>query len=100
MYSVIGHQAGTLPKLLTVGGNSNLEYRKWATFYMNKGRAELFARNIKEDPELSGMFEIEFSDRIGEKLESGGRDWNPCMPDAKTKLTYDDELVLTLDMQV
>ena len=46
------------------------------------------------------MFEIEFSDRMGEKLKSGGRDWNPCMPDTKTNLAYDDKLVLTLDMQV
>ena len=28
MHSLISHHAGTFPKLLMVGGNSNLEYRK------------------------------------------------------------------------
>ena len=44
MHSVICRQAGTIPNLLMVGGNSNLEYRKWATFYLDRGRADLLAR--------------------------------------------------------
>ena len=36
MYSFISHRAGTFPKLLMVGGNCNMEYRKWANCYMKK----------------------------------------------------------------
>ena len=32
MHNVICREAGTIPIFLMVGGNSNLEYRKWAIF--------------------------------------------------------------------
>ena len=100
MYSFISHRAETFPKLLTVGGNCNMEYRKWANCYMREGKAERLARKVKEDPELSKMFEIKLQNRMGERMKSGGRDWNTDMPDARTILVYDDDLVLTFDTQV
>ena len=71
MHSLISHHAGTPPQLLTVGGNCNMEYRKWANCYMKEGRAERLARKVKEDPELSKMFEIKLQKRMGERVGNG-----------------------------
>ena len=100
MYRLISHRAQTRPKLLTVGGNCSVEYRKWANFYMKKERADSLARKVKEEPELSKMFEIKFSNRMGENIRSGGRDWDTKMPDARTTLVHDDDLVFTFDIQI
>ena len=46
------------------------------------------------------MFEMKFSDRMGERITPGGRDWNPNMLDTEVTLNYDDELDLTFEMQI
>ena len=66
-----------------------LEYRKWATCYMERGKVDLVKKALKEDPKLRDKFEIKLTDRMGERPMSGGRDWNPLMPDAKTTLNYE-----------
>ena len=40
VYRFICRQARTTPNLLMVSGKSNLECRKWATFDIDRGRAE------------------------------------------------------------
>ena len=52
MYRFICRRAKTIPNLLMVDKKSNLEYRKWATFYMDKGRAKLLATALEVDSNL------------------------------------------------
>ena len=52
MYRFICRRARTIPNLLMVDKKSNLEYRKWATFYMDKGRAKLLATALEVDSNL------------------------------------------------
>ena len=40
MYRFTCRQARTVPNLLMVGCKSNLEYRTWVTFYMDRERAD------------------------------------------------------------
>ena len=46
------------------------------------------------------MFEMKFSDRMGERITPGGRDWNPNMPDTEVTLNYDNDLDLIFEMQI
>ena len=100
MHNVICREARTIPIFLMVGGNSNLEYRKWAIFYMDGERANLLRKNINENPALWDIFETKLTDRMWKRPMSGGRDWNPSMPDAETMLTYDDVLDLTFSISI
>ena len=67
---------------------------------MDRERAGLLATALKVDSTLWKMFEIKFSDRMGERITSGCRDWNLNMPDAEVALNYDDELDLIFEMQI
>ena len=46
------------------------------------------------------MFDIRFSDRMGERIMPGGRDWDPSMPDAEVTLNYNDKLDLDFEQQI
>ena len=46
------------------------------------------------------MFDIRFSDKMGERVMPGGRDWGPLMPDAEVTLNYDDKLVLEFGQRI
>ena len=46
------------------------------------------------------MFEIKFSNRMGERMMPGGRDWDPSMPDAEVTINYDDKLDLIFEQQI
>ena len=74
MYRFICRRARTVLNLLMVDCKSNLEYRKWVTSYMNRERADLLATALKVDSTLWKMFEMKFSDRMGEIITPGGRD--------------------------
>ena len=100
MHRFIYREARTVPNLLMVDCKSELEYRKWATFYMDRERADLLAMALTVDSKLRKMFGIRFSDRMGERVMPGGRDWNPLMPDAKVTLNYDDKLELVFEQQI
>ena len=100
MRNVICRQAETIPHLLMVGDDPNWKCRKWASFYMERERANLLVKSHNEDSELGDMFGIKLTDRMGDKPLSKGRDWNPNMPDAEIKLTCDDDLDLSFSMPV
>ena len=70
MHNFIVKQAGTSPNLLMVGGRI-FWYRKWVTFYMKRGKADLLKKTLKEDPKSQEKFEIEFTDRMGENSCQG-----------------------------
>ena len=52
MHRVICRYSRTIPNLLMVDCKSNLENRKWATFYMDRGRAKLLATALEVDSDL------------------------------------------------
>ena len=37
------------------------------------------------------MFDIRFSNRMGERIMSGGRDWDQLMPNVEVTLNCDDK---------
>ena len=90
-------QARTIPNLLMVGGKSNLKDRKWATFYMDRGRAEGLLGAITIFSDRREKFLMDFSNRMGERVTPGGRDWSPDMSDAEATLDCDDKLELEFD---
>ena len=67
---------------------------------MDRGRAKLLATALEVDSDLWKKSEIKFSNRMGERIMPGGRDWNPDMPDASVTLNYDDDLDLTFEMRI
>ena len=52
MYRFICREARHVPNVLMAGCKSELEYRKWATFYINRVRADLLAMAIEVDSKL------------------------------------------------
>ena len=52
MHRVTCRYVRTIPNLHMVDCKSNLEYRKWATFYMNRRRAKLLATALEVDSDL------------------------------------------------
>ena len=53
MHRFICREARTVPNLLMVCCKSELEYRKCATFYMDRERADLLATALNIDSKLS-----------------------------------------------
>lgn len=58
---------------------------------MDREKADLLAMSLNKDSKLGNMFDIRFSNRMGERIMSGGRDWDPLMPDVEVTLNYDDK---------
>ena len=49
MHRFICREARTVPNLLMVNCKSEFEYRKWATFYMDRERADLLVVALNID---------------------------------------------------
>ena len=45
-----------------------LENRKWAIFYMKEEKADRLTPALEVNHELSSMFKIRFSDRMGKEV--------------------------------
>ena len=67
---------------------------------MDRGRAKLLATALEVDSDLWKKFEIKFSDRMGDRIIPGSRDWDPDMPDAAVTLNYDNDLDLTFETRI
>ena len=47
-----------------------------------------------------GMFDSRFSNRMGERVIPGGRNWDPLMPNVEVTRNYDDKLELDFEHQI
>ena len=57
---------------------------------MDRKRADLLAMALNVDSKLGKMFHIRFSERMGERVMPGGRNWDPLILDAKVTLNCDN----------
>ena len=67
---------------------------------MDRGRAEELLGAIAIFLDRREKFLMEFSNRMGERVMPGGRDWNPKMSDAEATLDCDDKLELEFDIPI
>ena len=68
------------------GRQVQLRVQEMGYFYIGRGRAEDLMTAIAMFSDRMSKFEVKLSDRMGERVMPGGRDWKPKMSDAEVTL--------------